>query len=220
MRHPAAAYVAPFAVFIAAMALVPRLGLPELAEQSLRIALPLAALLWFSRRAMDFTCSRPAASVAVGVAVFVVWVAPDFLFPGWRAHWIFQNPLTGAAAVSMSAEALADPLLLALRAARAALLVPVVEELFWRGWLMRWLIRPEFEKVPLGAYTPLSFWLTAILFAAEHGPYWEVGLAAGAIYNGYMVRVRRLGDLILAHAVTNACLSLYVVAGKRWEFWM
>ena len=71
-------------------------------------------------------------------------------------------------------------------------MIPILEELFWRGWLMRWLIDKEFLKVPLGMYVSSSFWLVALLFASEHGPYWEVGLIAGAIYNWWIVRTRNL----------------------------
>ena len=86
---------------------------------------------------------------------------------------------------------------------------------------MRWLVNGEdFRKVPLGAYTPLSMWLTAVLFASEHGPYWDVGLLTGLIYNWWMVRTKSLGDLTLTHAVTNACLSAYVILAGKWEYWM
>jgi CAAX prenyl protease-like protein len=106
------------------------------------------------------------------------------------------------------------------RILRAVALVPIIEELFWRGWLMRWLINPRFESVKLGAYRPFSFLFTAVLFASEHGPYWDVGLITGILYNAWMVRTRSLGDCILAHAVTNACLCGYVVATHRWEYWL
>jgi len=98
--------------------------------------------------------------------------------------------------------------------------VPLAEEMFWRGWLMRWLIRHDFENVPLGSYKKQSFWLTAALFAAVHGPYWEVGFLTGAVYNGWMVRTRSLADLVLAHAVTNACLAAFVLLTNRWEYWL
>ena len=77
-----------------------------------------------------------------------------------------------------------------------------------------------FERVPLGQYSTLAFWATSILFAAEHGPYWEVGLLCGMIYNWWMWRTKSLGDVMLAHAVTNLALSVYVIAGERWTFWM
>jgi len=112
------------------------------------------------------------------------------------------------------------PLMLALRTARAALLVPVIEELFWRGWLPRWIQSSRFARIPLGQYTPLAFWATAVLFAAEHGPFWEVGLVTGIIYNWWMRRTRSLGDLMLVHAVTNLSLSLFVIQTRNWQFWM
>ena len=95
----------------------------------------------------------------------------------------------------------------------------MIEELFWRAWLMRWLISPQFEEVPLGTWSAQSFWIVAVLFASEHGSYWDVGLAAGIIYNWWMLRTRSLGDLILAHAVTNGCLCAYVIAFGKWEYW-
>lgn len=192
----------------------------DLAEQILRIGVVTAVLLAVSRPVLDFRIRNLAATVGIGIAVFLIWIAPDALFPGWRSHWVFQNSITGSLNISLSEAARSDSLVLALRFARAALLVPIIEELFWRGWLMRWLIKPDFERVPLGAYSAGAFWITAVLFAAEHGPYWEVGLLAGIAYNAWMVKTRSLGDLILAHAITNALLSTYVLATGKWEFWM
>jgi CAAX prenyl protease-like protein len=147
-------------------------------------------------------------------------VAPDLVFPGWRQHWLFQNALTGGVKASLGPDVYADTAALWMRSLRAVIIVPIVEELFWRGWLMRWIINPKFDEVKLGTYSAASFWGVAALFALEHGPYWEVGFLAGAIYNGWMVRTKSLGDLILAHAVTNACLCLFVVMTGRWEYWL
>jgi CAAX prenyl protease-like protein len=85
---------------------------------------------------------------------------------------------------------------------------------------MRYLINPDFQKVPLGSYSSIAFWATAVLFATEHGPYWEVGLAAGLIYNLWVIRTRNLMDCIVAHSVTNALLAVYVVGFGRWEYWL
>jgi membrane protease YdiL (CAAX protease family) len=59
-----------------------------------------------------------------------------------------------------------------------------------------------------------------VLFASEHGAFWDVGLAAGILYNWWMVRTRSLADCILAHAVTNGCLAAYVLAGGHWQYWL
>jgi len=219
-KHPALPWVLPFAVFMALLAISPQLGLPPRADLVLRLALPTLAVVLFSRKVLDFRCVSPLISVLVGIGVFVLWVAPDLIWPGYRESVLFQNPLTGSLKSSLSADARSDWLSISLRVARASLIVPVVEELFWRGWLMRWLADPDFERLPVGHYDKRAFWITAALFALEHGPYWDVGLAAGAVYNGYLVRTRRLGDLILAHAVTNACLAAFVLWSGRWEFWL
>jgi len=78
----------------------------------------------------------------------------------------------------------------------------------------------KFYELPLGYYAAQAFWVSALLFASEHGIYWDVGLAAGLAYNWWMVRTRSLADCILAHAVTNACLAAYVLLAGRWEYWL
>lgn len=213
-------YVAPFAVFIAFLTLNSFYRLPDLADQIVRIAIIGAVLLLFSRGVISLRAPHWPVSLLLGVAVFALWIAPDLLFPGYRQHWLFQNALTGSTHPALSAAAQASPAILILRALRAFIIVPIVEELFWRAWLMRWLINSDFEKIPLGRYVPAAFWVTAVLFASEHGSYWDVGLAAGVIYNFWMVRSKSLGDVILAHAVTNLCLSIYVVAAGKWEYWL
>jgi len=189
-------------------------------DYPLRVVLLSAALYFVSRHVIDLRSSQPFASMALGIGVFLIWIGPDLLFPGYRQHGIFQNSFTGTTVSAMPAAILTSPLLLWTRIVRAVALVPVIEELFWRAWLMRWLVSPHFEQVRMGAYRAASFWITAIFFASEHGPFWDVGLAAGIAYNWWMVRTRSLGDCILAHAVTNACLCAYVVATHRWEYWL
>ena len=196
------------------------LPLPDLTDQILRVVV-MSAVLWFiARPVIDLRVRHLWLTLALGVAVFAVWVAPDLLIPGYRHFWLFENALMPKAATSLSIGGGLSWPVLALRMARAVIIVPIVEELFWRAWMMRWVIDPDFEKIPLGKYTAASFWIVAGLFASEHGPYWDVGLAAGIIYNWWMVRTRSLGDLILAHAVTNFTLSAYVIATGKWEYWL
>jgi uncharacterized protein len=220
LNHPAVAWTAPFVVFLALLAGAPHLGLPARADLALRLLLPAAAIYYFSRRLLRVRWTSGLLSTLLGVAVFGLWVAPDLLIPGWRQHWLFQNPLFGTLQSSLPSGAAGDTVSLWLRGLRAALVVPILEELFWRGWLMRWIINPQFETVPLGQYQARAFWLTAVLFALEHGPYWEVGLLTGAIFNWWMVRTKSVEDCIWAHAVTNACLSVFVVTTGRWEYWL
>ena len=219
-RFPAAAYAAPFAVFVVLLGLRGYLPLAPDVEYPLRVLLTLTTLLAVSRPLLQFRTDRTWASVALGVLVFVVWVGPDVLWPRYREHWLFHNSLLGSSETPLPAAPLRQYCFLAFRVLGSALLVPVIEELFWRGWLMRWLIRKDFLAEPLGSYVPFAFWITAILFASEHGPYWDVGLAAGVLYNWWLIRTRSLADCILAHAVTNACLAAYVLRAGKWQYWL
>ncbi len=215
-------YVAPFILFIAFLAIQSWLAIPPAIDFPLRVVTVGALLAFYSRPVIRLRPQHALASTLLGALVLVIWVAPDLLFPHYRSSWLFQNPLTAAGASGKAAGAAwhNSAAMLAWRIARSVVIVPIVEELFWRGWLMRWLISADFRKVPLGAYSPASFWITALLFASEHGPWWDVGLAAGILYNWWMIRTKSLADCILAHAVTNGLLCAFVVATGRWEYWM
>lgn len=219
-RYPSLAFVVPYLVFIALLGVEKFIPLPQGVEMPLRI-LVLGGVLWFfSRDVIELHSEHLLASCGLGILVFVIWILPDALFPHYRESIVFQNGITGSLHSSLSNQSRLDPFILGVRCLRAVLLVPIIEELFWRAWLMRWLISPRFDDVRLGTYNLQSFALTAILFASEHGPFWDVGLAAGLIYNWWMVHTRSLGDCILAHAVTNACLCGYVLATHKWEYWL
>lgn len=218
-RWPALPWVAPFAVFMLLLAGLPALGVPEPWQGMLRLGVPALVLLTLSRAPLaSLRVTRPVASTLLGLAVFGVWVLPDQLVPGWRSHWLFANPLTGGPPGS-DGVVLQEPWQLVLRVVRAAVLVPLVEELFWRGWLPRWLVQGEWQRVPMGTFTRAAFVLSALLFASEHGAYWEVGLACGVAYNAWLAHTRALGDLVLAHAVTNAALAAFVLATGQVAYW-
>jgi CAAX prenyl protease-like protein len=93
-----------------------------------------------------------------------------------------------------------------------------MEELFWRGFLMRWLIREDFTAVPIGTYQPFSFYATTALFAMEHGAEWPQAVVVGLIYGAWFVRTRKLGDVMVAHGVTNLLLALYCLGSNDWHF--
>ena len=214
------AWVGPFVVFILWLALDKYIPLANPSKEIVRDLVILASIIGFSRRILPgLSAPNWLPSIAIGIGVCALWVAPDLLIPGWRSSAVFQNSVTGRISISIPPDEL-TPLMLALRTARAALLVPVLEELFWRGWLPRWIQGNPFYRIPLGQYTPLAFWATALLFAAEHGPYWEVGLLCGIIYNLWMRHTKSLGDLVLTHAITNLALSAFVIAREDWRFWM
>jgi len=100
-----------------------------------RITAVLAVLAWVSRRVVaSLRFSAPLASAAMGIAVFLIWIGPDVLFgPGYRHYWLFDNAAMGTAASSAPAALKHNWWFILIRTAGCTALVPVLEELFWRG---------------------------------------------------------------------------------------
>lgn len=220
-RYPVLPWIAPFAVFMLLLATAPYLPFGQPWESVFRVSVLGAVIILTSGSLLrTLRVQHWMGSVLLGIAVCALWVAPDQLIPGWRSHWLFQNSITGTISNSIAPADLANPLVVTLRIIRATLLVPILEELFWRGWLPRWVVNPDWKTVPLGRYTTMAFVATAVLFAMEHGPYWEVGLLCGLIYNWWFWRTKSLGDIILVHAVTNGALSAFVFLTGKYEYWM
>jgi hypothetical protein len=73
--------------------------------------------------------------------------------------------------------------------------------------------------VPVGAFSWKSFGITVAMFGLEHGALWHVGMITGALYNGLLYRTRSLWACVLAHAVTNLLLAVYVLATGKWGYW-
>lgn len=218
-EHPSVQYIAPFAVFLILLALGETLSLDSAWGAPARVLIlgTVCILCW--PRELSARPAKPASSILVGALVFAIWIAPDLLIPGYRSNPLFSNSIIGHVHSSLRPDALHSPWLLTWRTIRAVIIVPVVEELFWRAWLMRWLIASDFRRIPLGTYSPLAFWITALLFASEHGPYWDVGLVTGVIYNLWMIRTKSIGSCILMHAVSNGLLSAYVIWSSQWQYW-
>ncbi|WP_236027004.1 CAAX prenyl protease-related protein [Geomonas diazotrophica] len=180
-------------------------------------ACSVAALLWLWRGSYPelhlrdlLDLKRSTLAVVIGLITFLVWINLQVTLP-----------LVGGAAgfdPTLLPEGAPRLVLTAARVAGAVLVVPVMEELFWRSFLLRYLIHPDFESVPLGSFSWSSFLVASALFALEHH-FFLAGLAAGAIYNLLLYRTRSLVLCVMAHAVTNLVLAMYVLHSGKWYFW-
>src|ERR1700731_4502537 len=169
-RKATLGYIAPFLTFVAIMTVERVIPLPPAWLYAIRFFVVFILVCVLSWPQLSLRPSYPVASIGIGIAVFVVWVAPDVLF-GYRHHWLFDNFLIPSATSTLPPWLKENLKFIVLRAISSTLLIPVIEELFWRGWVMRWLIDTDFLRVPLGKYVPSAFWITAVMFAFEHGPY-------------------------------------------------
>jgi len=152
-------------------------------------------------------------AVAIGVLVFACWVSPQVLFHRPARIDGFNPGLFAASPAAYWAE-------LGLRLVRAALVVPLIEEIFWRGFLLRYLINEDFEDVPFGTYTRQANLIVGVAFMLEHQPPdWPAAIAAGLLYNIVAYRTKSLSSCVLAHALTNALLAAFILYTRQWGFW-
>ena len=225
-RHALYAYVSPFAAFMAGLALVsavgsfaPEQGGPLWLSDPKYWVYPLQALacgallLWFWKAYEWGVRWHVVTAVAAGLIVLAVWISPQWLF-GAAARTDGFNPdiFAGSPALWWAT--------VALRFARLVIIVPLLEEIFWRGFLLRYLIREDFTRVPFGTFTRFSFAVVTVMFALAHwGPDFVPALLTGAIYNLLAIRTKSLVACVLAHAVTNLGLGIYIMQSRQWGFW-
>lgn len=152
-------------------------------------------------------------TLAIAILVFGIWIAPqELLGSAPRNDGFDPTPLAS------------NPYLywgtLGFRFLRLVIVVPFIEEIFWRGFLLRYLIREDFEQLPFGSYTWTSFGIVTLMFGLAHwGPDFVPALICGALYNGIAIHTRSLSSCVLAHAVTNLLLGIYIMATRQWGFW-
>jgi uncharacterized protein len=95
-----------------------------------------------------------------------------------------------------------------------------MEEIFWRAFLLRFVIDERFEQVPFGKFSWPSFWIVTIAFTFSHARSdWIAAFLCGALYNLVAYRSRSLNSCILAHATTNLLLGLWIMQTRQWGFW-
>lgn len=146
---------------------------------------------------------------AAGIAVFVIWII--------GARWAtvpasMPDALTGMSAAAREAW-------LSSRIVTSVLIVPLAEEIAYRGYLMRRLITSDFESVPFQSIGWLPLTAGALLFGMAHGALWLPGIAAGLAYGVLVIRTGRMGDAVMAHAVTNALVAIAAIHYGQWNLW-
>ena len=166
------------------------------------------------------------AAVAVGVGIFAMWV-------GISGEWTTQHSLwlkLGVSAAPKISPPLWNPhaqfgndsalawLFITTRILGSTLVVPPLEEIFYRSFLYRYIANQNFLAVPLAKFLPLPFLATALVFGFAHNE-WLAGCLCGAAYQWLVIRQRRLGDAMTAHAITNFLLGVWVVWRGNWQFW-
>lgn len=218
-------YVLPFALYLLGTNVVARFGdrwYPL--TYSILVAIVLATTWWLLRHSKAIQPHwKVAPAVGVGLLGIVLWILlsklhleqmlgqylPSFLRPEERVGYNPFSELSGDVRIWS---------FIAIRLVGIAVLVPIAEELFWRGFLLRWLIDPEWKKIPLGEYTLSSCMLVTLLFTLAH-PEWLAAASYCLLINGLLYWKRDLWLCVVAHAVSNLALAIYVLSSGDWWLW-
>jgi uncharacterized protein len=151
-------------------------------------------------------------ALLAGVVVFGIWISPQWLF-GYPPRTDGFNP-------SFFGEGAPFWVNTTLRVIRLVIVVPLLEEIFWRGFLLRYVVHDPFDEVPIGRFNWSSFiWVTVLFGVAHWGPDFCAALVTGAIYNVVAIRTKSLGACVIAHALTNLLLGAYIFRTGQWGFW-
>lgn len=218
--NPAVARILPFAVYIAFLMLGQQLtaAYPQWDLRwlyAVQVGAVLLTLALFARHYVELAgLARVGVrdwllALAAGTAVFVVWVNLDLPW-GRTGDGGGFDPSRGDGSL--------DWTLVGMRLVGAAVVVPVMEELFWRSFILRWIAQREFLRLAPAAAGVRALLVSSLVFGIEHD-LWLAGILAGLVYGGLYMRSASLWPPIAAHALTNLLLGLWVVGTGSWRFW-
>jgi CAAX protease family protein len=151
-------------------------------------------------------------AIAIGLIVFVLWVRLE----GWYPEFAFLGKRTGMDPSTLPA-AWKWPFI-TVRLCGLVLLVPLMEELFWRSFLIRWLINPDFPSVSIGTVTPMAAGISSVLFAFSH-PEWLPALCTGLLWAWLLWQTKSISACVISHAVANLALGIHVLTTGDWKYW-
>ncbi len=224
--RPAFSRILPFAIYIVFLAIASGLvvfqELGHLRDWDSRWLYPikvgavLVALIWLWRHYSELVLPVSAKATdwviaaITGIVVFVLWINLD---QGWAT---LGGDTSGFNPGSEDGQI--NWLLVAFRLVGAALIVPVMEELFWRSFVLRWIDNSNFLQVSPAKASIKAFIITAVLFGMEHN-LWLAGILAGCAYGWLYMRSNNLWIPIFSHAITNALLGVWVIRTGNWQFW-
>ena len=180
----------------------------------LKAVIVTASLLVLRGPLMDiqFNATVLMQSVAVGLVVFVMWVGVEetIRYPHFGVRVAFDpTPLRESGWWTP---------FLVTRLFGLIIMVPVMEEIFWRSFLLRYLTRPDFQTLAMGTFSASSLAIMVAASAMAH-PEWVVAAFASLAYAFWLRRTRSLFGAVVAHATTNAALGAYVLYTGAWQYW-
>jgi CAAX prenyl protease-like protein len=178
-------------------------------------AMVVTACLLFFREPLAEIRARAgvvAPSIVIGLLLCVAWVAIDRAVP-----YPHVGTRTAFDPTPLQSTGWWVPFLI-VRFYGLVVMVPVMEEIFWRSFVLRYLTKPDFRHVPMGVFSMTALWLMVAGSALSH-PEWLVAAIASLVFAYWLRRTGSLFASIVVHATTNAALGAYVLLTGSWQYW-
>jgi CAAX prenyl protease-like protein len=210
--HPALPYIVPFVTFLAFTGLASYTPISSLWLYPLKTIITGILLIWFRKSYSEIKPKLSLLSFLTGLLVFAIWIIPTGYYP------LLGNPINISPYELAGSSQIVAYIWICFRMIGAVIVVSIMEELFWRSFLIRYLINPDFKSVPIGKFSWLSLIGTVILFGVEHNQ-WLPGIIAGILYTLLLYRTKSLFACIFAHSITNLALGIYVLLTHQWVYW-
>jgi CAAX prenyl protease-like protein len=211
-ENPTAAYLVPFLALVAAGMTATAVSAGFEWLYPLRMVAAAGALWLFRKRYAALTWQVSWIGIASGVLVFLAWIAFDRFFGG-------SGREDGAPAALLAASPVVRHMWIAVRVLAAVTTVPLVEELAFRGYLMRRFMSADFELVSPQRATWFALGVSSVLFGLLHGGLWIAGIFAGLVFGLVWKWRGSMGEAVVAHASANALLAAYVLLYGQWHLW-
>jgi CAAX prenyl protease-like protein len=216
-RSPVHARFLPFALFIAPLLIQDQLG------ESMRYWIYLfrtiigAWCVWEMRTLVpEMRWKFSWEGLVAGVLALAIWVGLDPYYP--PNNIIFKQGAPWNPFKEFGGEPVLAWFFFLVRTVGTTVVVPPLEEVFYRSFLYRYLVKTNFEEMPFNRIHWLSFFVTSLFFGLQHFQ-WLAGILVGVLFQLLVIRKNRLGDSMFAHAVTNFLLSFWVLRKSAWSFW-
>lgn len=110
-------------------------------------------------------------------------------------------------------------LFLAIRFVGLVCVVPLIEEFFLRGFLMRFVAAAEWWKLPVGQLTRGAVGAMLVYGVVTHPGELIAAVCWFSMVTWLVARTQSVWDGVIAHGVTNLLLGLYVITTRDWSLW-
>lgn len=194
-------YLLPFGAYVLLLLLQIVPGMPVYAAYAAEIAV-VGALLFFFWKRYKISFRFSYWPFVTGLVIFLVWIGLEGRYPVFGQSY-FEPP---------------NMFYLLLKLVGSSTVVAAVEELFTRGFLARYLTAKNWQSLPFGKFSAVSFVVTVLFFGFAHYR-WLPALISCVLLNLLIMKEKRLGSTIVAHGVANFLLGIWAVSAQAWTLW-